>query len=40
MKQAYTSPTVTRMGSVVEKTEGGISLEAIEIMSYRKSRPN
>ncbi len=35
MKLQYASPTVVRMGQVIEKTEGGFVMEVIEILSKR-----
>jgi hypothetical protein len=34
-KLAYAKPVVVKMGSVTEKTEGGIFVVVLEIMSYR-----
>ena len=36
-KLSYTKPTVTKMGSVTEKTEGGYILNIAEVMSKRGS---
>lgn len=33
--QKYAKPTVTKLGSVTEKTEGGYKWEVMEIMSKR-----
>jgi hypothetical protein len=38
MKLQYVSPTVVRMGAVVEKTEGGWVWELIELIT-RRSKP-
>jgi hypothetical protein len=35
MKRQYSSPTVVRLGRVVEKTEGGWVHEVVEILSWR-----
>ena len=35
-KQEYSKPSVTRMGPVVEKTEGGFFGNVVEIMSFRR----
>jgi len=34
-KLTYAKPTVTKMGTVTEKTEGGWKLEQMEVFSYR-----
>jgi hypothetical protein len=34
-KLPYSKPTVTRMGPVVEKTEGGLTLKCMEVLGYR-----
>ena len=34
-KLSYSKPTVTRMGSVAEKTEGGYTFVVIELLSKR-----
>ena len=36
-KLSYTKPTVTKMGSVTEKTEGGFIFVIAELMSKRGS---
>ncbi len=36
-KLSYAKPTVTKMGSVTEKTEGGYILVISEVMSKRGS---
>ena len=35
--QQYTKPTVTKLGSVTEKTEGGFKWEVTEILTKRAS---
>ena len=35
--QQYTKPTVTKLGSVTEKTEGGLKWEVIEILTKRSA---
>ena len=35
--QQYTKPTVTKLGSVTEKTEGGLKFEVTEILTKRSA---
>ena len=35
MKLSYAKPTVTKIGSLTQKTEGGISIKILEVMSRR-----
>ena len=37
--QQYTKPTVTKLGSVTEKTEGGWKWEVNEILTKRNALP-
>ena len=39
-KQPYTKPTIVRMGSLVEKTEGSFSGQLAEPFSYYRIRDN